>query len=289
MNAPDKKPRFDRAAESTGNIVLLEHVNVTQPDQHLATLYYVVGLGGTRDPYIMVGVDNMWVNYGRTQVHLPTREPQVLRGTLGLVVPDLQALVARLERLSPLLKDTRFSFSRSGSHVDATCPWGNRWRCHAPAPQFGRLDLGIAYVEFDVPQGSAEGIARFYREVMKVPATAEQGRARISTGGAQQLVFTETAKPLPEYDGHHVAVYIADFAGPYQWLLERDLVTMETGEHEWRFQHIVDPRDARPLFQIEHEVRSMRHPLYARPLVNRNPAISNVAYVPGRESFRGTY
>jgi hypothetical protein len=36
-------------------------------------------------------------------------------------------------------------------------------------------------------------------------------------------------------------------------------------------------------------VRSMRHPLYARPLVNRNPAISNVAYVPGQESFRGMY
>ncbi|MGH8741758.1 MAG: hypothetical protein ACREUN_12650, partial [Burkholderiales bacterium] len=79
MNAPERRPRFDRAAESTGNIVLLEHVNVTQPDQRLATLYYVVGLGGTRDPYIMVGVDNMWVNFGRTQVHLPTKGPQVLR------------------------------------------------------------------------------------------------------------------------------------------------------------------------------------------------------------------
>ena len=65
--------RLDRAAQNVGNIVLLEHVNVTQPDQGLATLYYVVALGGTRDPYIMVGVDNMWVNYGRTQVHLPTR------------------------------------------------------------------------------------------------------------------------------------------------------------------------------------------------------------------------
>ncbi|MGH8667892.1 MAG: hypothetical protein ACREUH_01555 [Burkholderiales bacterium] len=289
MNAPERRPRFDRAAESTGNIVLLEHVNVTQPDQRLATLYYVVGLGGTRDPYIMVGVDNMWVNFGRTQVHLPTKGPQVLRGTVGLVVPDLRALAARLERVAPLLKDTQFSFHPADSHVDATCPWGNRWRCHAPAPQFGKADLGIAYVEFDVPRGAAEGIARFYREVMKVPATAEQGRARVSTGGAQQLVFAETAKPLPEYDGHHVAVYIADFAGPYQWLLERDLVTMETGDHEWRFQHIVDPRDARPLFQIEHEVRSMRHPLFARPLVNRNPAITNIAYVPGQESFRGTY
>jgi hypothetical protein len=288
MNAPEKRPRLDRAAGDTGNIVLLEHVNVTQPDQRLATLYYVVGLGGTRDPYIMVGVDNMWVNYGRTQVHLPTREPQVLRGTIGLVVPDLAALKARLGKIEPLLKDTRFTWKEHQDTVEATCPWGNRWRCHAPAPQLGIAELGIAYVELDVPQGSAEGIARFYREVMKAPATAGQGRARVSTGGAQQLVFAESAGPLPEYDGHHVAIYIADFSGPYRWLQERDLVTMETGEHEWRFQQIVDPRDARPLFQIEHEVRSMRHPLYARPLVNRNPAISNVAYRPGQESFRGT-
>jgi hypothetical protein len=281
-------PRVDRAAQNLGNIVLLEHVNVTQPDQHLATLYYVVGLGGTRDPYIMVGVDNMWVNFGRTQVHLPTREPQVLRGTIGLVVPDLAALKARLQRVQPLLKDTRFSWKEADGIIEATCPWGNRWRCHAPSPQFGPAQLGIAYVELEVPPGAAEGIARFYREVMKTLATAGGGCARVSTGGAQQLVFRESAGPLPEYDGHHVAVYIADFSGPYDWLLERELVSMENGEYEWRFQHIVDPRDGRKLFQIEHEVRSMRHPLYARPLVNRNPAISNVAYVPGQESFRGT-
>ena len=36
------------------NIRLLEHVNLTQPDQRLATLFYVVGLGLTRDPYMMV-------------------------------------------------------------------------------------------------------------------------------------------------------------------------------------------------------------------------------------------
>jgi hypothetical protein len=287
MNAPAKM--LDRAAQNVGNIVLLEHLNVTQPDQRLATLYYVVGLGGTRDPFIMVGVDNMWVNFGRTQVHLPTRDAQVLRGTVGLVVPDLAALKARLQKVQPLLEGTKFSWRDAGGHVEATCPWGNRWRCHAPAPQLGAGQLGIAYVELDVPQGTADGIARFYREVMKTHATAEQGCARVSTGGAQQLVFRETARPLPAYDGHHVAIYIADFSAPYQWLLERGLVSMENGEHEWRFVHIVDPRDGRKLFEIEHEVRSMRHPLYARPLVNRNPAISNVAYAPGQESFRGTY
>src|SRR2546430_1503735 len=76
------------------NAVLLEHVNLQQPDQQLATLFYVSGLLLTRDPYLMVGLDNMWINIGRTQVHLPTTrgEAQRLRGAIGLVVPDLDRL-----------------------------------------------------------------------------------------------------------------------------------------------------------------------------------------------------
>jgi hypothetical protein len=46
---------YDRTTQDVGNIVALEHVNVTIPDQQLATLFYVVGLGLTRDPYLMPG------------------------------------------------------------------------------------------------------------------------------------------------------------------------------------------------------------------------------------------
>ena len=45
--------KFDRAAEDLGNSIHLEHVNVRVPDQRLATLFYVTGLGLTRDPYLM--------------------------------------------------------------------------------------------------------------------------------------------------------------------------------------------------------------------------------------------
>ena len=71
---------FDRGMEDVGNIVALEHVNVTMPDPRLATLFYVVGMGFTRDPYLSVGDENMWINLGQQQFHLPTRTPQVLRG-----------------------------------------------------------------------------------------------------------------------------------------------------------------------------------------------------------------
>ncbi len=297
MNAP--QTQHDRATQDVGNIVLLEHFNVVHDDQRLATLFYVVGLGGTRDPYIFPGLTNMWVNFGRTQVHLPSRDdkprPEVLRGTAGFVVPDLGALRKRLDfagremrRIVPERK-TRFSWVDKGETVEATCPWGNRIRCHAPGPEWGRTELGFVYVDFDVPPGTAEGIARFYSEVIKAPSYVEGNRATVKVGAHQRLMFTETAEPLPEYDNHHIQVYIADFSAPYRWLLERGLITMETDEAEWRFQWIVDPRDAKKLFQIEHEVRSTKHRLYNRPLVNRNPSVTNMNYLHGQDHFRGTY
>jgi len=284
---------YDRTRQDLGNIVLLEHVNVTIPDQRLATIFYVSGLGLTRDPYLMTGVDNMWVNVGRSQFHLPSRGVQVLRGRVGIVLPDLAALERRLRDVAPLLAETRFSWERREGHIEATCPWGNRYRCHAPAPEFGDTELAIAYVELDVPPGSAPGIARFYREFLGARAALNSGpggaAAVVSTGAEQQLRFCETAAPLAEYDGHHVQVYIADFSGPHRRLLERGLVTEESGEYQYRFRDIVDPAGGKRLFTLEHEVRSLTHPLYARPLVNRNAAQNNHEYVRGHDAFRGTY
>ena len=54
---------FDRKAENVGNIIQLEHVNVQIPDQQIGTLFYIIGLGFTRDPYLNVGLQNMWVNF----------------------------------------------------------------------------------------------------------------------------------------------------------------------------------------------------------------------------------
>ena len=62
--------QFDRSAEDLGNIVGLEHVNLQIEDQGRATLFYISGLGLTRDPFMMTSIDNMWVNVGRSQFHL---------------------------------------------------------------------------------------------------------------------------------------------------------------------------------------------------------------------------
>ena len=42
--------KFDRKVEDLGNVVALEHVNIRVPDQRIATLFYITGLGLTRDP-----------------------------------------------------------------------------------------------------------------------------------------------------------------------------------------------------------------------------------------------
>jgi hypothetical protein len=227
--------QYDRSAEDVTNIVGLEHVNLTVPDQRLATLFYITGMGFTRDPYLVTGVTNMWVNVGRSQFHLPTRGTQVLRGHVGLVVPDLGALARRLEAVRGELESTRFASTAGESWIDVTCPWGNKLRCHAPDPRFGPIMLGMPYVAFDVPAGAAEGIARFYRDIFSARAAIEQAdgapAARVSVGYRQDLVFRESEAPLPDYDGHHIQVYIADFSGPHEALRERGLVTEESNQH----------------------------------------------------------
>src|ERR1700742_2341722 len=129
-------PTFDRTAEDLGNIVELGHVNVTVPDQSKAVAFYLMGLGLTRDPYLMAGLENMWVKGGRGHFRRRTRPPaQVVRGTTGLVVPDLQALLQRLSYVKKFLDGTQFSFKEAGDVVEAICPWGNRIRLHAPTPE----------------------------------------------------------------------------------------------------------------------------------------------------------
>ena len=276
---------FDRAAEDLGNSIHFEHVNVQIPDQRPATLFYVGGLGLTRDPCLMVTDDNMWVNVGRSQFHLPTGKPQVLRGQTGIVIAGREALLDRLTRMRKKLEGTRFGFTEHNDHVEATCPWGNRVRCHEPdAARFGRITLGIPYVEFDVPAGTAKGIARFYRHMIDVPAEVVNGdgtTAKVRVGRNQHLLFRETDRPLPDYDEHHVQIYVSSFSGPHQRLGERGLVNREDNPYQYRFRDIIDLDSGKPLFTIEHEVRSLTHPMFFRPLVNRNPTQTARNYANG--------
>jgi catechol-2,3-dioxygenase len=276
---------FDRSAEDLGNIVGLEHVNLLVPDQGLATLFYVSGLGLTRDPYLMTSVDNMWINVGRSQFHLPTGKAQTLRGRIALVIPDRELLVKRLQAVTKALGDTKFAFSEHADRVEATCPWGNQFVVYQPSERFAGMKLGMPYVEFDVPAGTARGIADFYSEVMGTMTSVNDNAAHVLVGQGQELVFRETDRPQAPYDGHHIQVYVANFSKPHRRLVERKILTEESNRYQYRFNDIVDPATGRKLFEIEHEIRSITHPLYARPLVNRNPRQTNRNYVQGRDGW----
>ena len=282
-------PTFDRTVEDLGNIVELGHVNVRVPDQSKAIAYYLMGLGLTRDPYLMAGLDNMWVNVGRGQFHLPTRGTDVVRGTTALVMPDLEALLRRLEAAKKYLEGTRFSFREAGDTVETVCPWGNRIRVHTPdASRFGGMRVGMPYVEFDIPAGTDLGaIARFYVEILGGIAgvsSDERGPyAWANTSAESKVTFRETTAALPEFDGHHIQITLADFSGPHRKLLERGLISEESDQHQYRFLDIVDVDSNKPLFRIEHETRSMRHPMFGRTFVNRNPDMTNRNFVPGYE------
>jgi catechol-2,3-dioxygenase len=281
--------KFDRAAEDLGNSIHLEHVNVQVPDQHLATLFYVSGLGLTRDPCLMTSDDNMWINVGRSQFHLPSGEAQVLRGYTALVISGRKALLERLASVSKRLEGTKFSFKEHNDYVEAICPWGNRVRCFEPDERrFGRITLGIPYVEFDVPTGSAKGIGDFYPKIMGMPTQLKNGdgaTASVQVGKNQNLLFRETDRPQPEYDGHHVQIYITNFSGPHRALAEHNLIFSEDNPYQYRFRDIVDLASGKHLFTIEHEVRSATHPMFLRPLINRNPAQTNRTFAAGHDQW----
>jgi len=285
-----QKEGYDRAAQDLGNIVNLGHVNVCIDDQHVATHYYVTGLGLTRDPFLNTGARNMWINVGMSQFHLPIGTPEVLRGVIGLVAPDREALLERLTHVRRALAGTKFEFRESNDCVETVCPWGNRINIHTPDEErFGRIQLGMPYVRFDVRPGTAARIARFYREIMNAPANVIKNgagaEARVQVGEKQYFYFREIHAPEQPYDRHHVQIYIADFSGPHRRLMELGLVTGESNEYEYRFKDIVDLDNREVLFTIEHETRSQTNPMYGRPLVNRNPAQTNTDYKPGHDSL----
>ena len=137
----------------------------------------------------------------------------------------------------------------------------------------------------------APGLAGLLRyNSADAPADLKAGLAvaavAVPVGRNQEIVFRERASEAP-YDGHHIAVYVADFSGPHRFLNECGLVTEESDAHQYRFRTIVDPENRAPLFEIEHEVRSLKHPMWGRTFVNRNPAQTQRNYRRGRDAFYG--
>ena len=218
------------------------------PDQRLATLFYVAGLGLTRDPYLMVSDTNMWVNVGRSQFHLPSGKPQVLRGHTGIVISGREAL---LDRLASVAKSSKAPPSRSPSTTTTSRrPVRGAIACAATSrtPRAsGASRSAFPTSSSTCRSGPRKASAPSIREIMGMPAELGNGDgtvARVKMGKDQHLQFRETDRPQPDYDGHHVQIYITDFSGPYRRLSERDLISSEDNQYQYRFRDIVDPATA---------------------------------------------
>jgi hypothetical protein len=148
------------------------------------------------------------------------------------------------------------------------------------------MSLGIAYLDMDVPGGASAGIAQFYRDVFATPATVANGIAEVHMGTNQIVRFVEKDHDVGAYDGHHIAIYVANFSAAHNWLEQRTLITEESDQHQYRFQAIVEPtRSNGALVELEHEVRSLKHPMWGRRLTNRNSGQTFISFHRGREAF----
>lgn len=245
----------------------------------------------------------VWVNVGLQQLHLPVGEPenglQKLPGALGLAFPELSALRWRLEQhgFPCHVSEDSAAIARFGPAIEFRSPANDVLiRAHEvqrrfsfpevlvagvslPGPQ--SKGLGMAYVELQCAPGSASGICRFYQSVLGVPAVGTSGICSVPVGD-QALVFRETLELLPDYDGHHVAVYVGNvsngdlsqsFSGMYLRAHKAGLVynnprfpqlrydsLAEAQRHaEFRVLDIVDPDTGRTVHRLEHEIRSLKH------------------------------
>jgi len=256
-----------------GNFTHFEHVNLRVSDHYLATLFFIEGLGLTRDPTRKVSVYNMWVNIGKQQLHLPLGDAIPFAGEIGLTVPSLKTVQRSLKRIRTQFKDTEFDCREDGKTLLVYSPWGHRLRLHEQGKLSGVLPQALPYVKFWVPQGTAAGIAAFYQEVLGVPTRLRKGgkrhKAIVNVGVNQHFHFVEKGKPGLTVHPNHVAVYLTRYQTVYAELKRRDLLMTPDRDEQFRFAKIIDPTSGELLFEFEHEMRSLYHPDFLKPLVNR--------------------
>ena len=281
-------------APDTGALIRFDHVNLRVDDHRTATAFFIEGLGLTRDPYRMVGTGNMWVNAGRQQFHLPIGQPTPFPGVIMLGVPDLDTVREGLGRVSDALRGTAFSWREEdggGGAILATTPWGHALRIRQAGAGAESPVLGLSLAVFRVPLGTAAGIARFYRDWLHCPVRETRGaatsgavtsgdetaRVEVTVGPNQVFRFEETTADENPADedppgNHHVAVYLTRYREIHQTLLDHGLVSEPHRNGQFRFHEITDPVDGTRLFRLEHEMRSLHHRDFGRPLVNRQPS-----------------
>lgn len=263
-----------------GGILHLDHVNFQVPEHDLVTVFFVNGLGLTRDPFRRADETNMGINVGMQQFHFPRRGvTPPFPGVIGLIVPELAAIRARLERLDRLGKFTNTAYAAEFGNdmAEITSPFGVRLRLHAVGTVLFLKPLGIPYVEMYVPTGVAGDIAAFYREVFRAIADVETvdgvSTAVVNAGPFQTLRFIERNVDSHDMHNFHVSFHITNYNEVRNRIAARDASIGEGREQVFFFDRIFHPDSGAEVFTLTNEVRSVYHRDFMRPLVNRWPIV----------------
>jgi len=230
----------------------LEHINLVVGCKEKAIHFYLDFLGLTAD-----ASKSFHVNLGQQQFHLSENGDPAQRmcGSIGLAVPDLNTVRARVSDARGNLEGTHFSIlADAQDYLTVRCPWGNIFHlyscnddpsepvCESPQKMVmmhseggaygpGRMAVrgkpGIRFVEVTCCPGSTQAIARFYEQVLTCTVTRlSHGRIAVSVGPGVHFVFVEHEDAMDYTDmaGVHICVYAADFRGLYKRLADRSLV-----------------------------------------------------------------
>ena len=194
---------YDRAAEDLGNIVSLEHVNTRIPDQTCVDAVPRHRAGVHPRP-LSHDQHRQYVDQYRAAANSICRPARrrCCAAASDWWCPISPRWLRRLAKVKPDLEGTQFDF-REGNDilVDVISPVGQP---HPLPPAAAPLRPGQSWPglrQFDVPPGSADGIARFYREVIETPArslTTTKGGGRASRSASRNIsLFRETDAAIP--------------------------------------------------------------------------------------------
>ncbi len=261
-----------------GGMLHLDHINFQVPEHDLVTVFFINGLGLTRDPFRRADETNIGINVGLQQFHLPRRgTTPPFPGVIGLIVPDLETIGTRLDRLSRLGKfeGTVYTAKFGNNVAEITSPFGVRLRLHTTGSVPFLRPLGIAYVDIFVPPGIAAAVADFYRKIFRaitrVEAVDGATTAIISAGPFQTIRFIE--RELDNHDTHsfHLSYHVTHYNEARDRIAASGTLKGEGRGQVFFFDRIFDPDNGATVFPLENEVRSVYQRDFMRPLVNRWP------------------
>ena len=139
---------------------------------------------------------------------------------------------------------------------------------------FGK-PLGIPYIEFLIPPGMAKGIVNFYQTVMDTPARVRKEQdvtiAEVVMGPYQHIRFIEKELESYELFSFHIAIFVSHYD-----TIKQNLIDLGVDEHGDRthicfWNSIIEPDTGEHLLNLQHEMRSVQHPDFMHPYINRWP------------------